>query len=113
MFKQSTLPMHKPIKTRWQLARWHKVFYVPAFASLMALASCGQAANNNKAAENNQPVAGIVSETQGIQADSLVRQMARTVMTIWKDPSQSGQHAYKNGVTMKVSYLKVLRISGS
>ncbi|WP_460432546.1 glycoside hydrolase family 88 protein [Arachidicoccus ginsenosidivorans] len=106
MFKQSTLPMHKPIKTRWQLARWHKVFYVPAFASLMALASCGQAANNNKAAENNQPVAGIVSETQGIQADSLVRQMARTVMTIWKDPSQSGQHAYKKwsydeGVVLK------------
>jgi len=108
MLKQSMRQMLHPLKARRPSGGWHKALYVPAFLSLMALASCGQAATSTgkNAGQDTRPVAGAPSEALGNQADSLVRQMARTVMTIWKDPSQSGQHAYKKwsydeGVVLK------------
>lgn len=85
---------------------WRPATYAAALICSAVLYSCGQPEGDNSGQDSTVQVADIVSVEQGIQADSLVKQMARTVMTIWKDPAITGQHAYRNwsydeGVVLK------------
>ncbi|SEA38284.1 unsaturated rhamnogalacturonyl hydrolase [Arachidicoccus rhizosphaerae] len=105
MFKNRFNGKHKMLLNSGPIPGWRRAVYVAPFMSFMALTSCGQGAGSARQAAHST-VAAVVSPSQGIQADSLARQMARTVMTIWKDPTQSGQHAYKKwsydeGVVLK------------
>ena len=105
MFKMRNLIDQKPLK-RSRSGRY--AMSALPLAAMIAMASCGQAANshNGKEGVTQSSVAGIVSARQGVEADSLVHQMARTVMTLWKDPAVTGQHAYSKwsydeGVVLK------------
>lgn len=91
----------KPFRQAKRLA-----FYAIPLSALLAMSSCGQPSDESNDQQGMAQGASVVSVQQGLQADTLVKQMASTVMTIWKDPKISGQHAYKKwsydeGVVLK------------
>lgn len=88
--------MFKALTNRTQFKLWRHALHGLPLMSLAVLCSCGQASDPDGGRDSTAQMADLVSLQQGVQADSLAREMARTVMTIWKDPVSTGQSSYKN-----------------
>ena len=58
-----------------------------------ALISCAQNSSNDKGGDDQTPTSAITT-AQGQLADSLAKEMAKTVMTEWPDPVKTGKPSY-------------------